>query len=172
MGLWAPLWLSLYFLPELSCRCSHLWSYLPAGPQIYPIDRYLSSWMGWGPLVHTILSAWQVLDSYSCLFFSPVCGLVSFSSWQEHLDGPWIRFIACHFRGCQSCLWLEVGPTFTERATHWDMLKFFFQSKGSASLIQGLKEKVNSSISLFKGWFGCLSTRQGSSVGVWCGKPT
>lgn len=54
--------------------------------------------------------------------------------------------------------------------TLWDMLKFFFQSKGSASLIQGLKEKVNSSISLFKGWFGCLSTRQGSSVGMWCGK--
>lgn len=130
MGLWAPLWLSLYFLPELSCRCSHLWSYLPAGPQIYPIDRYLSSWMGWGPLVHTILSAWQVLDSYSCLFFSPVCGLVSFSSWQEHLDGPWIRFIACHFRGCQSCLWLEVGLTFTERATHFGICwSFFFKAR-------------------------------------------
>lgn len=124
-----------------------------------------------GLLVLMALSAWQILYSYCCFLFSPVSGLVLFSSWQEHPDGPWIRFIACHFRGCQSSLWPEVGPTFRERTTHFGLcLGVFCTKKALLHWERVWIKKKNSFISLFKAWLSCLPSREGFSVVMWCGR--
>lgn len=53
----------------------------------------------------------------------------------------------------------------SEKDTLWDML-VFLHGRGSAPLIQGLKEKVNSLINLFKGSLSCLPSRYGSTPGT------
>lgn len=123
-----------------------------------------------GPLVHRALFPWQILDIHCYLLFSPVSGLVSSGSWWDCLDEPCIWFIACRVRGCQCTLWPASGSTFRKRKDMlWDMLGFLHR-RILVPLIQGLKEKVNSLISLFKGSLSFLPSRYGSTLSMWCGQ--
>lgn len=115
-------------IPSLNCLVG-----VPiSGPPRWTSDlsyRYLASLMGWAHWFTCLYLPdrfWTLIAALSSVLF-----LVQWpdSSWQEHPDGPWIWFIACHVRGYQSGLWPEVGPAFRKRTTHFGICLGFIAQK-------------------------------------------
>ena len=162
MGPRAPFQLSLNSLPELCCRCSRLWSYLPDGPQTYPVDSLPPGWDGtlgsYGSVSLTDFGLTLLLSLEFCFWTGLLLLLAGLPGWTLDL---------VH---CLPCQGLPMHPvtsswSYLQKKTLWDMLGFL-HGRGSAPLIQGLKEKVNSLINLFKGSLSCLPSRYGSSLGT------
>lgn len=113
------------------------------------------------PLVHTALSVWQILDSHCCLWSCFWPNLIQFLTEIPR----WIRFIACHFRGCQSALWPEVSPTFRERATRFVICLGSFAQKRLCFIDPGSEGKSE----LFYQPFKRMTQLCAQQVRIFCG---
>lgn len=95
MGPGAIFHLRLNSLPELCCRCSRFWSYLPDGPQSYPVDSLLPGWDGplgsYGSVSLMDFGLTLLPSLQSCFWPSLFFPLMGLPGWTLHL----VRCLPC-----------------------------------------------------------------------------
>lgn len=156
----APFQLSLNSVPELCCRCSRLWVYLPDGSQTYPVNSLPPGPLGsYGSASLTDFGL-TLLPSFQFCFWPGFLLLLM------GLPGWTLDMVHClPYQG------LPMHPvtsswSYLQKKTHFGTCLVFLHRRSSVPLIQGLKEKVNSLITIFKGSLHCLPSRYRSTPGV------